>query len=403
MAQVTGQTFKGMRTPFFNTDTRLEPIGDIIIPPGLLTAAEYRLPSQNGNLPMNRFIEGLDLMVQMRLTNAVAAETAINVDAPYSIINRVVVEGRHRIRNANETFIDLRGPDLWHLMKFYQGCDGFDQSTTPLGIVLNNTNDILFNLHIPFIPLLLPRFLSAGYLLDAPNYDQLTLRVFLGDLNSLFTTGVGSTETVGPYLGNAAYPARIRVSGYFAQAGASFFKGFVPGRVWRYQNELTGGAMTTTANGTRLFNVPKGNRLRNVMLKTGVKAVTTPGCDAFLTVSDFILTNIRMNRGLNKPIRQYNDFFTAHAEEVYLKHLSQAGAAGAAAAPAVIYPLTNGYMLMDWCPKGSLDDILDLRGLVAGATGDVDTYIDANVVGAAGQAAVAVWEEIRGYPMFYAG
>jgi len=389
---------RGMRTPFFNTDSRFEPIGDIVIPPGLLVAQEFRLPSQNGNLPMDRFIHSLQLDVQLRLTNAVAAETAINVDAPWSIINRVVVEGYHRVRNQNETFIDLRGPDLHHLMKYYIGGELFNRSTSPLGIVLANTNDICFSLPIPFVPLLVPSHVAAGYLLDAPNYDQLRLRIFLGDLNNLFTTGVGSTETVGPYLGNAALPARIRVSGYFAQAGASMFKGFVPGRLWRYQNEVLGATMTTTANQTRLFNVPKGNRIRSVMLKTGVKAVTTAGCDAFLTVGDFILNQIRFNRGLNRVVRSYTDFLVGHGEQVYMKRMSQGDFAGAAAAPAVIYPTQQGHLLMDWSPKGHLNDVLDLRGLVAGATGDVDTFIDANVVGVAGQAAVAVWEELRGFP-----
>ncbi len=390
--------FKGSRTPFFNTDSRFEPIGDIVIPPGLLVSAEYRLPSQNGNLPMDRFIHSLQLDVQLRLTNAVAAELAVNVDAPYSIINRVVVEGYHRIRNANETIIDLRGPDLHHLLKYYVGTEVFDQSTTPLGIVLANTNDICFSLQIPFVPLMIPSNVAAGYLLDAPNYDQLRLRVFLGDLQNLFTTGVGSTETVGPYLGNAALPARIRVSGYFAHAGAGLFKGFVPGRVWRYFSEVLGATMTTTANGVRLFNVPKGNRLRAVMLKSGVKAVTTAGNDAFITVGDFILNTVRFNRGLNKPIRTYNDFLSGHGEQVYMKRMQQGAFRGAAAAPATIYPTQTGHLLMDWCPKGHLNDILDLRGQVAGATGDVDTYIDANVVGVAGQAAVAVWEELRGFP-----
>jgi len=392
---------RGMRTPFFNTDSRLEPIGDIVIPPGLLVAQEFRLPSQNGNLPMDRFIHSLQLDVQLRLTNAVAAETAINADAPWSIINRVVVEGYHRIRNANETFIDLRGPDLHHLMKYYIGTELFNQGTMPLGLVLNNTNDICFSLPVPFVPLLVPSYVASGYLLDAPNYDQLRLRVYLGNLQNLFTTGAGSTETVGPYLGNAAYPARIRVSGYFAQAGAAQFKGFVPGRVWRYSNELTGASMTTTANGTRIFNVPKGNRLRGVMLKTGTKAVTTAGNDAYLALSDVIFTDIRFNRGLNKPVRRYNDFWMGHGEQNYLKRMQQGASAGAPAAPVMIYPTQLGHLLMDFCPKGHLQDAMDLRGLVAGATGDVDTYIDANVVGAANQAAIAVWEELRGFPQMF--
>jgi hypothetical protein len=325
----------------------------------------------------------------MRLTNAVAAEGAINADAPYSLINRIIVEGYHRIRGANETFIDLRGPDLRHFVDEMQGWLGFDQSTTPLGIVLANTNDINFSIQIPLVPLLMPRHIAAGYLLDAPNYDQLRLRVFLGDLNNLFTTGVGSTETVGPYLGNAAFPARIRVSGYFAQAGGSMFKGYVPGRVWRYSQEVLGATMTTTANATRLFNAPKGNRIRALMLKAGVKAATTGGCDAFLTLSDVALNTIRFCRGLNKPVRQYNDFFAAHSESIYTKRF-----------PSLPVPLVSqqGYMLMDWSPNGVLDDVLDLRGMVAGSTGDVDCYLDANVVGAAGQAAVAVYEELRGFP-----
>lgn len=393
--------YRGSVVPPYNTDSRFEPIGDIAIPAGLLAPMRLQLPTPNGNLPMDRFLYALQLDVQLRLTNAVAAELAVNVDAPYSLLNRITIEGFHKVRKQTEAFIDLRGPDLHHLLKYYQGCEVFDQSTTPLGTVLGNTNDINFSLQVPFCPLNVHPMLAAGYLLDAPNYSQLNMTIQLGDLSTLFTTGVGSTETIGNFLGNAAFPPRIRVSGYFALAGPSEFRNFVPGRLWRHFREVTGTAMTTTANNVRLVDIPRGHRMRAIMLKTGVRAVTTGGLDAYLTTGDAILSEVRVNRGLNHPVRRYTTFWSGHAEQVFMKRMLQGSFRGLPAGPATIYPTQTGYLMMDFCPKGHMNDILDLRGLTAGATGDVDSYIEANVVGAANQGMVAVFEELRDEPRVY--
>jgi hypothetical protein len=131
-----------------------------------------------------------------------------------------------------------------------------------------------------------------------------------------------------------------------------------------------------------LFNIPRGNRLRAILLKTGVKAAVTAGNNAFLTVSDYIVNNLLVMRGTNKLIRRYNDMFDLAAEtrEAY-----------------AIQPDT-GRGLIDFCEHGVEDEIFDLRSMVAGPTGDVDTFLQGDVIGAAGQAAVVVWEEWRGFP-----
>ena len=121
------------------------------------------------------------------------------------------------------------------------------------------------------------------------------------------------------------------------------------------------------------------------MLKTGVKAVVTAGNNAYLTLSDTILQNIKIMRGLNKQVRFFSDVYNIQAESMTDHHQQPAA----------------GYSLIDFAPHGMADEVLDLRGLIVGATGDVDTSIQADVTGAAAQAALIAWEEWRYEPTDY--
>ena len=57
--------------------------------------------------------------------------------------------------------------------------------------------------------------------------------------------------------------------------------------------------------------------------------------------------------------------------------------------------------MFDFVPFGYREEILDLRGLTSGPTGDTDVYIQGDVSGASGRALVAVWEEWRYSPQLY--
>ncbi len=364
-----------MRIPL-SCRTRWELIATITAP---TVNTRYELPSQGGNLPMDRFIHALQIRARFRVTMpASGMPSATNIDAPFSMINRVVVSGFHKLRGTREEIINLRGADLYNLSMLYCSVGGFTTHTSAtISRTASATNDIDFTLYLPFTPLKMPAFKGDEYALDAPNYDNLKLEIFWADEPNLFTVG-GSACTFSAF-GMVGGAPRITVSGQFYQAGLSLFRGFVPARVYRYFSEVTGSLMTTTSTGVRLFNLPRGHRLRSIMLKAGVKAATSSGNDAFLSTSDTALGNIKVFRGLNKSIRDYMDVRDIQ-QEIISRY-------------AIRAPIGHG--LIDFVPFGMDEEVLDLRGLVAGATGDVDCFIQADVAGAASQGAVAVWEEWR--------
>lgn len=364
--------------------SRFEHISDITLSAKNTTV---QLQSQGGNLPMDRFIHSLRLQFAGRFQIPAAGgggviPTAINADAPWSVIERVVVSGYHRLRGTREEFINLRGADLAELNRLYTSHDLYKTPATQ-SIVADANNDTRFIVDIPFVPLKMPARKQTEWLLDAPNYDNLQLTIYYANDANLYTLGTG--EVLFSSFGADTGSPVIRVSGKFAQAGASFFKGFVPGRVWRYFEEKTGTDITAVGTRKRLFNVPRGHRMRSILLKVGVKATTTSGYNAFLTLSHDALSNIRVLRGTNKVIRQYINQYDI-AEETGMDYAVRAN---------------TGFGLIDFAPHGLEDELLDLRSLIAGPTGDVDTFIEADVAAAAGQAAVAIYEEWRGFPTDY--
>jgi len=341
------------------------------------TNTKYELPTQGGNLPMDRFIHSLHLRVRLRVTiPSASGPTAINADAPYSLVDHVVVSGFHRLRGQREEIVNLRGPELYQLAKIYGQAAPYSVPAS-LSITASATNDIDFYLPILFTPGKMPAFKQDEWALDAPNYDSLKLEVYWGDEASIFTKGTNAS-TFSAYGSSSGSP-EIRVYGKFYQAGLNLFRGFVPGRVFRYFTELTGSAMTTTATGVRLFNLPRGWRLRGIMLKAGVKASTTSGNNAYLSLTDTALANLNVYRGLNKSVRLYRDLIDMRQD----------------LAGPYDNTLPSGYGLIDFVQYGMDEEILDLRGLIAGPTGDVDCFVQGDVTGATNQAALAVWEEWR--------
>jgi len=395
--------------------TRYERIG-VIAANAINT--EFRLPTQGGNLPMDRFIESLRLTVRFRLTNAVAAITAEHADMPFSIIERVEVSGFHRIRMQNEVFINVRGSDLAELNRLYNGpqrvnganIDGASKIYPGairaldhrLTWAINAVNDIEFNLDVPFVPLGMPLWKQAEYLLDAPNYDNLTLRIFWADALQL-VVAAGATLTLSAFGAVGGNPA-ITVSGRFAQAGPSLFRGFVPGRIWRTFQEVIAAPMLAVANQQRIFNLPRGNRIRSMLLKVGQKVAVTAGNNVYgalgwpgglfalagppdsgVPVEQFALTpgNVTVFRGTNKVNRVYDSFLDLGEETVRAYGVRP----------------RSGYGLIDYCEHGIEDEIFDLRALIAGPTGDVDCFIQWDIPAAVAlSAAVVVYEEWRGGP-----
>lgn len=368
-----------MSRPRVNTVGRTEWIADISLP-NLDTT--YNLPTQGGLIPNDRFMFGLLLQFEGRITNAGANNpTGQQADAPFSLIDTVQVQGFHRLRGQQEQFINARGADLRELALIYTSRAPFNQNSLSNGA--NATNDIRFFIPVFFPPMGVSLAQQVDYLLDAPNYDSLKLNLVYSDDQSVFTYGTRGAPAFSSFGSGAGNP-RIRVSGIFAQAGQSQFANFVPARVWRYFAEDTSGDITASTTAARMINIPKGYRMRSMLLKTGVKSTAVAaGMNAYNTLSNTILANLKIMRGLNKQVRFYADQFAARED------------------CAMAYSISpdTGFQLIDFAQHGSWHEALDLTGLAAGPSGDTDTYIQADTTGAANQGLMALWEELRGLPL----
>jgi len=344
---------------------------------------QQTIRTQGGVLPSDRFLSSLILQFRGRATMpASSGPSGVEAEGVYNVIERVTVEGYHRARQKQEKFIDLRGVDLWQLQRYYLP-SLFPASPTTLSTTASATNDIDFTLMIPFTPLRMPVHVQSQYLLDAPNYDGLKLTVQWGDTLSIFTGGTANPTWSA--FGSSSGTPELRVFGQFALQ-ATRFAGFVPGRVWRYFQEVTGSLVTTTATGVRLADLPKGHELRSILLKSGTKSTgITAGNNAFATLTEY-LDNINVNLGLNKPIRRYRGFDSIHWDVGTAYNLAARN---------------TGIALIDFSQYGLVQEALNTRPLVAGASGNADLYLSADVSGSSNQALMIVYEEWREKPLSF--
>lgn len=339
------------------------------------------LRTNGGLLPNDRFMSSLLLEFRGRLTMpASTGPSGVQADAHAAIIERVTVEGFHRLRRQQEKFIDLRGADLEQLQRVYNPAQ-FVKTPTTISVTANATNDMVVQIQIPFTPLRMPVGVAAGYLLDAPNYESLKLTIQYGDFRSVVIPG--STGATWSAFGSASGSPEVRVYGFFA-LHPTRFSGFVPGRVYRYFQEINGSPTTTTATGTRLWDVPRGFDIRALYFKTGTKATNvTAGNNSFATLTDY-LTDLRINMGLGKYIRRYLNGDAIYADLASSYNL-----------PTRV----TGVNIMDFAQFANLGEVLNTRSLISGPNGNVDLYLQADVAGNSNQALVAALEEIRYRPL----
>lgn len=339
------------------------------------------LRTNGGNLPNDRFLSHLLLEFRGRLTMPGATgPTAVQADAHAAIIERVQVEGYHRIRRQQEKFIDLRGADLELMQRVYSP-GAMIKTPTTISVTASATNDMVVQIMVPFTPQRMPVSVQSGYLLDAPNYESLKLTIQWGDFKSVVVPG--TTDATWSAFGSASGSPELRVYGGFAIHPARFAS-FIPGRIFRYFQEVSGSPMTTTATGNRFYDIPRGFDIRSILLKTGTKATnTTAGNNSFATLTDF-LTDIRVNMGLGKYIRRYLDGNAVYADLAGSYNLGGR---------------ITGYNPIDFAQYGVPGEVLNTRGLISGPNGNVDLYLSADVTGASNQAALVNLEEWRYRPV----
>jgi hypothetical protein len=349
------------------------------------------LPTNGGLVPGDRFMFGMILQMEGRITNAASNNpTGVTADQPFALVDTATISGYHRIRKNNEVFYQVRGPEIYELSKIYSTVAPYwnnvassGGSTTQLSTTASATNDYRFALPIVFPPECLPIQKQVWFLLDCPNYDRLTLTLNFGDDLSVFTYGTRTAPTFTAYNSASGTP-RCRVTGIFAQAGPTLFGNVVPGRVFRTIQENTTGDILNTKSASRQFNLKKGYLWRSALLKTGVKSTATTGNNsAYTSLSDTIYANIYLYRGTNKLIRLWCDYFGIKETDAQLNYASLPD---------------KGYALIDTAPHGTPKECVDTSGLVAGPTGDVDWFLQSDIVGASNQAALILEQELRFTP-----
>lgn len=343
---------------------------------------EYNLSSNGGQLPRDRYLSGLLLTVSFRVTNAAANNpTAVLADAPYSIIDRVTVMGKHQMRRSDETIVSLSGSELAQLQLF--NSRNPIQGSGALVTTANATNDIRFVLFVPFVPMRVHPREQANYLLDGPNYQNLYLKIKWADSFNIFS-GQTAVSTFSAFGSTGGAPT-IDVAILQAMEPQDQLRGYIPGLYQYYSRPANSGALVTTASTVRIADLPRGGRLRRILVKTGVLATTgvAAGNQAYATLSDSILSKIKVFRGTNRPVLDYNDFVTARGLEALF---------GGGQLPG------TGYLNLDWVRTGSFQELFNATGLIAGPSGDVDFFLSANVTGAANQAATLIVEEVSSFP-----
>jgi len=339
------------------------------------------LRTNGGLLPNDRFMSTLMLEFRGRLTMPGATgPSGLQADGPAGIIERVTVEGYHRQRRQQEKFIDVRGSDLEMQQRVYAP-GTYIKTPTTISVTAAATNDMVCQILVPFTPLRMPVGVQAGYLLDAPNYESLKLTIQWGDFKSVVIPG--ATAATWSAYGSTTGSPELRVYGGFA-IHQTRFANFVPGRIFRYFQEISGTIPTTTATGVRVWDIPRGFDIRGVYLKSGVKStVATAGNNAFTSFTDY-MNDIRINMGLNKYIRRY-----MNGDAVYADLASSYNLGGR----------ITGFNPIDFCQYGAPGEVLNTRGLISGPNGNVDLYLQADIAGAANQSLVANLEEWRYRPI----
>ena len=402
MAQRAPAVIIPKRSLTWISSIREEEIGTV---PYVANSAQV-IPSQGGILPSDKFYYGLRIKVRGRVTNGATGPAAPYADWPWSLVNRIHIEGYHRPRAAQEPFLDIRGPDCREFFGITQG--NFPSLWTSvngalMAPVLPRTANNGFSLanaattdFIMFYDIIFPpawpvpspaiNRQQAQWLLDAPNYDRLVMTIFWGDIAQGYVAA--NVPALGGFMVGAQAVPDCTVQALYALGGKNnLFQGFVPGRVWRYFAENTTGDIVAAATvNSRQYNLPRGFRIARLMTKTGVKsAVVTPGNDAYVTRLNTVFTaRLILNYGTNKIIRMHPDYYAL--QETNRQNFE-------------ILP-SDGYGIFDFISHGHLQEALDCQSLIAGPTGDVDVFLSSNIAGAANTAALFLVEELRGQPQF---
>ena len=329
--------------------------------------------AKGGVLETDRDLAGVLLEVDGRLAVGVADALAEYADSPYSLVQKVRVSGTSKKRRVKETFFELEGSIIRERALHYSGRAPY--STGALAVAQGD-KDFRFMLPVWFIPEGIPISIASQYVIPSADYDSLILEVDCGDGLAVLNPDTTTTYTFSAF-GSAAGSPRIRVHGIYAQWGSGG-RGFEPGLIWKSSKENVSADLAASQQNFRIMNLLTGHLLRSLMVKAGVVSTTTTAKQrAYASLSNTILSELKLNTGTNKLARYFADFLTLRE---YAAQLARVAA-------------TDGYGLLDFCGLGDLS-----TAFPEPANADADFYLKADVVGAASQAVTLAFDEIRVRP-----
>jgi hypothetical protein len=276
-------------------------------------------------------LKDIFLIVRLRVVIGTANYTTVAAEAPFTLLNRVLIQGTFAGNNSLVTLIDMSGATLFMMRNlfsirgnsFYIGSTAAAYTRQAETIVPNQragatfgntgTFDMEWHTQIPMGP-----FTGAQGHLNAMSFalrkkdwlDGLTMQVFIGD-NTAFGTPAGGTTVTYTAFGSASGTPSFSVYLNRLWLGKSNVPGgmadtYPAAVLLRQEKTVPNGQTASVANNTFLFN-PTKTRTTRFILKSGLALAASPA-NTFQTLSDFLYTNVQMLRA-DQAIKQYQDWF----------------------------------------------------------------------------------------------
>lgn len=294
------------------------------------------------NIQLTRPLQGIIIQWKGRVVVSTASYTALAVEAPQSIFQRITLRGTHQQYGALTPF-DGSGPTLYALSRLYSTGGGRGNSvyisnanvnagqptrqtelTKPIGLVPGGgapgsnaifgfigTYDVEVDLYLPLYPYGFPDAQAVGYLFDPLDWGQtLQLTIQTGDFSSF---GTNSTANVAfSAFGSGSGSPQINILLDYVSLGP--LRNSIKKAVAIRNIQSPSAVLASTGNAVRM-QLLQNYKTATVTTKKGtLLAGTSAGVIVFATLSD-TLTEQHVLRVDNKPLKNFQ--FDSITSEFY--------------------------------------------------------------------------------------
>jgi hypothetical protein len=359
------------------------------------------------NIQLNRPLQGIIIQFRGRVVVATAAYTALSVEAPQTILQRLTLRGTHNRFGALTPF-DGSGATLFALDRLYglrgnsvfltagaggptytgtqffaagQPCRQPDL-TKPMGLTpgggapaattfgVIGTFDVEVDWYLPLYPIGIPDAQAIGYVYKPEDWGQtLQLLIQTGDFSS-FGTNAGANVTFTAFGSGSGTP-QINILLDYVSLGP--IRNQLQNAVCIRNVQQPAGVLSSVATQTR-FQLLQNYKTSTIGVKTGsLLAGSSAGVSVFATLSDS-LTEQTVLRVDNKPLKNFQ--FNSVTAEFYGQRYN------------TVQP--QGYLGISFVDGGNALGVFPGDGLPGGAQFDVA----GNVVTAAGTESMEVIQEM---------